>query len=508
MPSTFEDASGGPPPDLGRRMASGALWMVGLRLSQRIIGLVSTIILARLLVPEDFGLVALVTTFAAILEVAGDLGVDTVLIYDRRASRAEYDTAFTLQILRGMLIALLLIAAAPQVAAFFDDSRLEPLLWLVAAGSLVQGFWNIGIVDFRRDLEIAREFVFHFWGKLGSFVVAVTLAVLWRSYWALIVAILARRIILLILSYVMSPYRPRLSLAAAGRLLHFSKWLLVQNALYFLRDRIDALMVGKLMGPAALGLYELALELASLPTSEIAGPVNRAVFPGYAQLAGDRERLRRGYCDSVGVVLLVALPASLGIGLLADPLVLLFLGEHWRPAVPLVQALVVFGVLRSLYTTAAAVYLALGRVRVEPALMLLFIAVLVPLLYLLTARMGVLGAAVALTAATAVGLAANLVMLRRLIGLRVGELLRPLLRAALASAVMAAVVLALLTADMAPGAANLLGVPAGAATFVLVLLASWWAVGRPEGPEQKVLAYLAGIPALSRPLLRLVPDLR
>lgn len=504
MPPILDDAAGAPPPDLGRRMASGALWMVALRVSQRAIGLVSTIILARLLVPEDFGLVALATTFAAILEVAGDFGVDTALICDRTASRREYDTAFTVQVLRGLLIGLVLVAGAPWIAAFFGDPRLEPLFWVIAAGAVVQGFWNIGIVDFRRDLEIAREFAFHFWGKLGSFLIAVGLALLWRSYWALIVAILARRVILLVLSYTMCAYRPRLSLAGLGRLLHVSKWLLLQNALFFLRERIDALLVGKLMGPAALGLYDLALEVASLPTSEVAGPVNRAVFPGYARMGGDRGRLRRGYCDAVGVILLVTVPASVGIGLLADPLVLLLLGEHWRPAVPLIQALVVFGVLRCSYTTAGAVYLALGRLRVEPALMLLFIAVLVPSLYLLTGRFGVFGAALALTLATASGLVANLVMLRRLVGLGVGELFRPLGRTFFATAAMAAAIRLLPLGSLPPVAAILLGTVTGAAVFLAVLAGSWLLAGRPAGPERGVLLYLAGFPMFERPLARLV----
>lgn len=507
MPPLLDDAAGAPPPDLGRRMASGALWMVALRFAQRAIGLISTIILARLLVPEDFGLVALATTFAAILEVAGDFGVDTALICDRKASRREYDTAFTVQILRGLLIALVLLLAAPWIAGFFADPRLEPLFWIIAAGAVVQGFWNIGIVDFRRDLEIAREFAFHFWGKLGSFVIAVGLALLWRSYWALIIAIFARRVILLILSYTMCSYRPRLSLDGIGRLLHFSKWLLLQNALYFLRDRIDALLVGKLMGPEALGLYDLALEVASLPTSEIAGPVNRAVFPGYAQIGHDRERLRRGYCEAVSVILLVTVPASVGIGLLAEPLVLLLLGDHWRPAVPLIQALVVFGVLRCIYTTAGAVYLALGRLRVEPALILLFIAVLVPSLVLLTEHFGVFGAALALTLATAVGLIANLLMLYRLIGLRISELLRPLARTFLATAAMAAAIRLLPLAALPPAAAVFLGVALGAVVFLVVLAGSWLAAGRPPGPERGVLLYLAGFPMFARPLARFVAKL-
>jgi PST family polysaccharide transporter len=252
--------------DLARKVAAGALWMVALRLTTRLLGVASMLVLARLLTPEDFGLVALATTIAALLDIASDFNFDLAIIRDRGAGRLEYDTAWTLQVLKGLLLALLLLVMAAPTAGFFADPRLEPILGWLALAAFIQGIGNIGTVDFRRELDIAREFRFHLYGRLAQFATGIALAVMWRDWRALVAAIMARRVVLLVASYTMAPYRPRLSLARTRALVDFSKWVLANNALSFVRERIDALIVGKLAGPAPLGLYTIAQEIADLPT--------------------------------------------------------------------------------------------------------------------------------------------------------------------------------------------------------------------------------------------------
>lgn len=477
--------------DHGRRMAAGAAWMVGLRLAVRGIGLVSTLLLARLLTPEDFGLVALATTVAALLEIASEFNFDLALIRDRDAGRADYDTAFTLDILKGLLIGLLLLLLAAPAAAFFDDPRLEAVFWVLALASLVQGFWNIGIVDFRRNLEISREFTFQLWGKLAQFVVAIGLALLWHSYWALVLAILARRVVMLWLSFRMAPYRPRLSLARWQALVDFSKWILVNNLLTFVRERMDALIVGKLAGPAPLGLYAVAQEMADLPTTEIAAPINRAIFPGMAMLEGDRARLAASYLDTVGLLALVALPAAVGTALVAGPFVQVVLGEQWLEAVPLMQALCLFGIFRSMSTSATPVYLALGRLRIEPALLALYIATTGPLLWLLVQDHGVMGAAVAITLGAALNFLLSLVMVMRLLGLGPLALAGVVWRSLAATVAMATALAWLPAPGTGPFLELVQAVAVGAATMLASQLVLWRASGSPPGPESLTLAFLA-----------------
>lgn len=486
--------------DLARRVAAGAAWMVALRLVTRLLGVASMLVLARLLTPTDFGLVALATTIAALLDIASDFNFDLAIIRDRRAGRPEYDTAWTLALAKGVLLAVLLAGLAGPLARFFAEPRLAPVLGWLALAAFLQGLGNIGTVDFRRDLEIAREFRFHLYGRLAQLLAGVGFALLWRDWRALVAAILARRVALLVASYTMSAYRPRPSLARLKALVDFSKWVLANNALSFVRERVDALVVGKLAGPGALGLYAIAQEIADLPTSELAQPIARAAYPGYARIADERGRLANAFLEGLGLVLAICLPASVGIALLADPLVQVLLGPAWVAAVPLIEALVLYGLMRTVSTLAGPVYLALGRVRIEPALLALYLAMLLPLLTLLVLRMGVLGAVWALSACAAVNLVLNLVILTRLLGLGPGRMVAVVWRTLVAGALMATGVATVTQLVELPGARLAVGVATGAPLFAASLFGLWWLAGRPAGAERTLLAHARDLLArLPRP---------
>ncbi|MEZ5848155.1 MAG: lipopolysaccharide biosynthesis protein [Geminicoccaceae bacterium] len=475
---------------LGRRMAAGAIWLVGLRLALRGLGLLSTLILARLLVPEDFGLVALAATSAAFLETAADFNFDLAIIRQNDSTRADYDTAWTLNLAKALLTAVALYTGAGWLAGFFEEPRLEALFELMALAAFIQGFWSVRTIDFRKNLELEKEFRFRVWAKIISFFVVVALAFWWRSYWALIVSIVIGRIVLLVLSYRLAPYRPRLSLASWSRLIHFSKWLAVNNMMNFFRDRMDTMVIGKFAGAASLGLYSVAHEIADLPTSELAVPVNRAVYPGYARMIDRPDLLRTSYVNSFALLILITTPVGVGIGLLAEPIVGLFLGGQWLAAAPLIQALIVYGLLRTSTANANAVYMALGRVRIEPALTALFIAMMLPGLVIGVKTWGVIGAAYVLTGGAVINLVLNLVIVSRLLNIRAAVLFAALWRTMAATIVMAVIV----GGVPSPWAGDIgivaWSVPLGAISFSGTLLALWHLGGRPDGAERSLLEYL------------------
>ncbi|MDW8123472.1 MAG: lipopolysaccharide biosynthesis protein [Geminicoccaceae bacterium] len=487
--------------DLGRKIAKGAAWMVALRLISRLLGVASTLVLARLLAPEDFGLVALATTVIALLDIASEFNFDLALIRDRDAGRPEYDTAWTLIILKCALLAALLVALAGPAASFFGDERLRPIFWVLAGCLLLEGFGNIGTVDFRRDLDIAKEFRFHLWGRLAQVGTAVPLA-FWLGDWrALVAGICARYGALFLASWTMAAYRPRLSLARWRELVRFSKWVLVNNGLGYLRERIDQLVVGKLLGPAPLGLYAVAQEIADLPASELAQPVARAAYPGFARLAHEPARLARAFLDSLASLLVVTVPAAVGVAILADPLVRVLLGPKWLEAAPLVAALAFYGAMRSASALVGPLLLALGRVRIEPAMIALHLLLLVPLLSILVAEAGLFGAAIALGVCAAAHLLLGLCVVGRLLAIGPRAVLGRVWRGLVASALMAAAVHALCARIDPPLLQLALGIPAGAAVYAASLFALWWACGRPPGPERMVLFELAAtraIPLLDR----------
>jgi O-antigen/teichoic acid export membrane protein len=274
-------------------MAQGAIWMVAFKLIDRSIGLLSTLILARLLTPENFGIVAMATSFIAVLELIGAFGFDMALIQRRDATREHYDTAWTFSVIFGAVLCVLLVAFAYPIAHFYKHEELVAVICTLAFGSLLQGFQNVGVVAFRKDMEFNKEFRFLATKKLVTFPLTITLAFVLENYWALVIGMTAGRLVDLVLSYRFHPYRPKFCLAAAGDLLHFSKWLLLLNVLQFLRDRSSDFVIGRFAGPGPLGLFSVSYELANMPGTELVAPINRAVYPAYARIAQDRESSRR-----------------------------------------------------------------------------------------------------------------------------------------------------------------------------------------------------------------------
>jgi len=179
---------------VGHAMAKGAVWMVFFRVVERSIGLVSTVILARLLIPADFGLVAMAMSLIAILELMNSFSLDMALIQNQSATEHHYNTAWTLNVLMGLISALALALLAVPAAWFYHEPRLEMVIYVLAFGMLIQGMENIGTVAFRKEMRFDQEFKFLVLKKLAPFTVTVTLAFLWQNYWALIFGMLVGRI--------------------------------------------------------------------------------------------------------------------------------------------------------------------------------------------------------------------------------------------------------------------------------------------------------------------------
>ena len=165
--------------------ARGAVLVVGMRWIDRLIGLVSTLILARLLVPEDFGIVAMASVVVGLIDTLLDLGVGSALIQNRDAGREDFDTAWTMRVIQALGAALILWFAAPLAAEYFRDPRVVDVIRVMALAMLIGGFENIGIVAFQKNMEFGSDFRFFFFRRLAGFIVTISLAFWLHSYWAM-----------------------------------------------------------------------------------------------------------------------------------------------------------------------------------------------------------------------------------------------------------------------------------------------------------------------------------
>ena len=429
---------------VGPQMAAGAAWTVLFRFVDRSLSIVSTVVLARLLVPADFGLIAMAMSVIVILDLLGAFGLDTALIQRSDAGREHYDTLWTFNVIFGLGTALLLVLLASPAAWLYRDPRLVPVMLVLALARAIQGFENPGVVSFRKDMQFDQEFKYLLAKRVATTAfVTIPLAFVLRSYWALLAGTLAGTCIAVALSYALHPYRPRPSLKALGQLMAFSKWLFLTSFLEFLYARMSDLIVGRWAGADALGSLTIAREVARVPTRELAMSVNRAVFPGYVKLAADRALLRRGYLRATSVLLLVVVPAGIGLSLLAEPLVLIFLGEKWKHVAPLIEILSLNGVLATLLSTAHHVNLAVGMSRSTSLVLATHSAITIPLMLWWVPSYGSQGAAVAMLAASIVTAPLNFLLLGRAIEFGRRELVGFLGRPVAGSLVMIGAVVAI-----------------------------------------------------------------
>jgi O-antigen/teichoic acid export membrane protein len=479
--------------DVKQQISRGAAWMVALKFAMRSVSMVSTIILARLLLPTDFGLVAMAMALFAVVELIGAFNFHIALIQNQNAPRSHYDTVWTMEVLLGVFIGALLVALAGSAAEFYAEPRLQFVIYFVAIGAVITGAKNIGVVAFQKDLEFHREFVFLLSQKLAGFVVAIPLAFYWRNYWALIAGFLASRVVGLIASYVMHSFRPRLSLRAWQELFHFSKWLLLNNTLYVIRHRVADFAIGKMSGARQLGIFSLSYEIATLATTEIAAPINRAVLPGFARMSASLAILRDGYFSSIGIIALIGIPAALGISATADNLIPVLLGPKWLSAVPVVQLLGIAGSVSILAFSIDSVCIAVGKPQLLTLANGIYVAILLPLIFILTPQFGSIGAAWAFVIAAIVGLPLQLLIVLRVLESGFGNFLAVIWRPALAAAVMYQLVtfISIWFGDAADLAAHVvqLGVSiiAGAGCYIVVVLVLWQLSGRSGGAEMAVI---------------------
>jgi lipopolysaccharide exporter len=484
---------------LGRTLARGSAWMIGFRLLDRCVGLVSMLVLARVLTPADFGLVAMATAMIALVELFGTFGLEVALIQRPGATREHFDSAWTMNVLIGASVACVLLLSAWPLARFYDDPRLIALVAFLALGPLIQGAENIGVVAFRKELNFDREFRFLLSKRLLSFAITVTLALWLRSYWALAIGMVFGRLAGVAISYALHPFRPRWSLSRAGDLLHFSLWLVAQNLFVFLKDRAPDFIIGKFAGPHALGMWSVANELSNLVGTELISPMNRAALPTYSRLAEDRVALGGAYLSAAGLVALLVMPLVVGLAAVAPLVVAVLLGPQWHEVGPLISLLAFHGLTDVFLRTAASAVLARGRPDVFVKIYALQVCFLLPLSFWLTREYGVQGAVVATVATALVLLPLNATLVARAIGVTARQLLATAWRPLLAVAIMYGVTVlaqpAIDTATLTAGRALVklaLFVPLGAATYIVAELSIWSLCGRPSGAETTLLALAAG----------------
>ncbi|MCJ7682585.1 MAG: oligosaccharide flippase family protein, partial [Candidatus Aminicenantes bacterium] len=246
-----------PSDNLSDRVIQGGFWVIGLRGIYQVFYFVRIIIIARILSPDDFGLMGIAMVLMMFLEMFSQTGIQTALIQKKNDIRGYLDAAWTILFIRGVMLYLVLYFLAPAAARFFNEPRGEILIQVIGLFYLINGASNIGVIYFLKDLEFNKQFLYQGAKVLVEFVVAVVLAFMLRSVWALIFGLLAGCLAQALVSYVIHPYRPRINLDfnKVKELFTYGKWIFGAWGLYFLITQGDDIFVGKVLGVTMLGFY-------------------------------------------------------------------------------------------------------------------------------------------------------------------------------------------------------------------------------------------------------------
>ena len=474
-------------------ITGGTLFTIAMRWTDRLIGLVSTLILARLLMPADFGIIAMATLVIALADVLLDLGVNIALVRDRNTTQAHFDTAWTLRLIQTTASTALIIILAPYAAEYFGDTRVTPVLQLLAFSMLLAGFENIGIVAFHKQMQFGAEFRFLFLRRIFGFILTIGAAWSLQNYWALVIGMLGSRAFGVVLSYRMHPMRPRLSLAKLRELFAVSQWMLIRGLGEFLHNNIHRFIVGRWNSSSVMGAYTIANEISTMPSAELIAPMNRALLPALADTRDTPAEREQLFLLSLGLQALIALPASVGLALVAPLAVPILLGEPWRDTIPLLQILALTGIAHSLTSSSQYLLIVLGRL--AQASFIIWAQVAVFIILAITLIPGAHAEQIALLrlGVTALSIILTAWAIRRYAGIGLLGVVRTTYRPILATICLAGILISIDVPPVAPPLALLLQIFSGAVAYTCTILVLWTVHQRPAGAEAWLINKLAGI---------------
>jgi len=380
---------------LSQRVVKGGFWVFFLRIVNRGFSLIRLIILARILAPSDFGLMGIALLTMSTLETFSQTGFQTALIQKKEDIKSYLNSAWTVLILRGFILFIILYFIAPYAAIFFDAPEAKPIFQVIGFTVLFRAFTNIGVIYFQKELEFNREFIYQFSGTIADFIVAISAVLILKNVWALVLGLLAGNIVRCFVSYLIHPYRPRLNfdLEKIKELFGFGKWIMGSSILIFLLTQGDDIFVGKLLGTTALGFYQMAYRISNMPATEITHVISKITFPAYSKLQDNIPKLREAYLKVLQITAFLSFPIAGLIFILAPDFTRIFLGEKWVPMAPAMQVLCVFGATRSIAATVGPVLYATGNPKIETKIATVQLLLLAILLYPLSAKYGIKGTA-------------------------------------------------------------------------------------------------------------------
>lgn len=384
---------------LRRKTVSGVLWSGSSKLILQLVLFFVTTILARLLSKDDFGVIGMAAIITVAINMVNDRGLGTAIVQRREINRRHLSTMFWGSVMFGLLLYLISAAAAVPLAAFFRKEIVTPVVLVIALGFVVGGFGIVQKSLLTRDMEFKTLSILEIVSVLLSGAAAVVLALTGFGVWALAANSLLRDVFNVIGLWIVCPWRPErhFSWREFRDYLGFSSKVLANDGAIYLITNTDVTIIGRVLGSAALGVYNLSLYLVKLPVTRISAIVGRVVFPAFAAVQDDRQKFKNAYLRSMKFISLITFPLLAILAVFAHEFIAVVFGDKWQEmALPLV-ILTPMAMLKSVGTLRGSVLMAVGKPHIELNWNLFYLLPLVAVVYAGTLY-GINGVALAFTA--------------------------------------------------------------------------------------------------------------
>lgn len=476
--------------EVNKAIAKGAVWVTLIRLSYRLIGVVSTIILARLLEPHDFGLIAIAMSFYLMIELLSNSGMQIILVQNQNATADDYNTAWTINFIIGLLSACVLFFFADNISRFYGYVEIKHILYTVSVLFVINGLKNIGVVDFQKNLTFEKEFKLLIVPKIISFFVTIILALWLRTFWALVIGNVIYKVVEVIGSYVLHPFRPAFCLKKKEEMFRFSKWLMINNVFIYINSHLPELILGKVAGPKLVASYTMSYEITSTVTTELIAGFNRAIFPGYSKVANNKNKLKVLYSKTLAILGYISIPMGVGLATVSPVLVPVLLGPKWAYVIDPLIYLSLGGAVLSIKSNTTYIYYVLEKpyfVTVELAVRAIFFIVLTGMLYDVY---GVVGVALAFLISAVILFLLSVFIVSKLLRISIVDQLMLYIRPGISSLAMSLLVFWYIGLNDNSSLLKLIiSILIGVVTYVSCLLFLWVLTGKKSGIEAKVLKY-------------------
>lgn len=325
------------------KAVSGAMWRIVEMFVNQVVAFIIGIILARLLAPEDYGVIGMLAIFFAVANCFKDCGFGTALVQNKNRTEEDYSTAFIFNVATSILIFSVFFIAAPYIASFYNMPILTDVTRVSALSFIITGLTGVQYAKLNIDLKFKFRSQISILGQILTGITGLVLAFLGYGVWALVLQGLVSGIITGIVLWISSGWKPKLifSTKAFKRLWGFGANMLGSGIINTIYGNLYTLVIGKCYNPASVGMYNRANGYASLPSSIIMDMALGVNFPILAKLQDDRERLLNAYEKLLKVPFYILYPILIGLIVLAEPTIQVMIGDKWLPCVPYLQILCV-----------------------------------------------------------------------------------------------------------------------------------------------------------------------